>query len=122
MTKSADGLGICRECKHFKDENYPEHVEIGSAEYYNALCLRSSDVYRLCRHVRTSLNKCPHFKSGIKSSFQTLIDLLKAIFESIRNNSWESLKKAVDRELQTGIHRKTQEKGKEGSLKGKSIS
>ena len=111
MTKSADGLGICRECKYFNNKNFSEHIEIGSAEYHHALCLRSSDVYRLCKHVRASLNKCPHFKSCTKSSFQTLIDLSKAIFESIKSNSWEPLKKAVNRELQTGIHRKTQKKG-----------
>lgn len=101
MTKSADGLGICRECKHFNDENYPEHVEIGSDIYYRATCLRSSDVFRLCRHVRSSLNKCPHYRSNVKSSFQTLIDLIRAFFKSISSNSWDPFKKAVKRELQT---------------------
>lgn len=100
MSKSADGLGICRECKHLQKYDYPDHVEIGSDIYEKASCLRSSDVYRLCKHVRISLNKCTFFNTSKKSSLQSLYDLIIAFFKSIKCNSWEPLKKAVDSELQ----------------------
>lgn len=106
MAKSADGLGICRECKHLQSSDYPEHIEIGSPHYYNAICLRSSDVFRICRAERLSLNKCNYFKSDKKSSFQTLSDLFKAFIISIKNDNWEPFKKAVRLELQSGLHRK----------------
>ena len=63
MLKVKDGLGLCRLCLNFDASVHSDIVNIGSEEYFDALCLYYK---KPCFLVRKSLLTCNSFKSFSK--------------------------------------------------------
>jgi len=58
-----DGLGICRSCSNFDSNNYLNRVQVGTEEYFDAVC---NAKFLPCYLVRATLLTCNSFKSSIK--------------------------------------------------------
>lgn len=81
-----DGLGICRSCSHFDQSLFPDTVQVGSLEYFDAIC--NKEVLP-CHLIRDTLLTCKSFKLP---STPKKTPLIVRIYRSIINNDWSHLK------------------------------
>jgi len=81
-----DGLGICRQCTYFDSSEFPNTVNIGDEEYFDAICLQSK---LPCYIIRDSLLSCFQFEMPKPPKKKLFIIRL---VRSFINNDWSHLK------------------------------
>ena len=81
-----DGLGLCRSCPGFDNDNYPKTVQVSTEEYFDAIC---NITVLPCYLVRESLLTCKYFKSPLPEKKPTLLARLIKCFQT---NDWSYFK------------------------------
>ena len=93
-----DSLGLCRICIYAPV--FPrELVGIRDEVYKSAVC---KAVSKPCCKTRDNIFQCDHFKEAKpRSAFNTMTNLVTALFIAIKENNWKKFREAVNYELQS---------------------
>jgi len=95
IAKVKDEIGICRACKH---GNVPKEVVFPEIFFRIIECNKSK---LPCHLTRDNMLRCDHFEEPkARSIFDSAKSLSLAFLQSIKEDNWTTLKKAIRYELQ----------------------